>query len=240
MKIIFDTLISLLLLIFFSPIITLFSILIFFQDYHNPLFFSERIGKNKKKFKMIKLRSMKVTNSDGFLSTKEGDSRITKIGKIVRKFKIDEITQFFNVLNGNMSIVGPRPNVEKDVNVYTLEETKLLSVKPGITDFASIIFSDESEILSDYENPEIAYNQLIRPWKSKLGLIYVKNNSIILDLKLIIYTGIAIFSKKMALKLINSDLKKMKIENDLLEISLRKNKLKPSIPPGASSIFKSY
>jgi lipopolysaccharide/colanic/teichoic acid biosynthesis glycosyltransferase len=110
----------------------------------------------------------------GVDSTSSSDNRITPIGKIVRKFKLDELPQLFHVLTGKMSLVGPRPNVWNDVKIYTKEEKELLSIKPGITDFSSIIFSDEGDILSNYKNPDLKYNQLIRPWKSRLGTILHK------------------------------------------------------------------
>ena len=107
-------------------------------------------------------------------STSEEDFRLTKIGKLIRKFKLDEFPQFYNVLVGNMSIVGPRPNVIREVNLYTEEENFLLSKNPGITDPSSIIFSDLSKILSNYNDPDIAYNQLVRPWKSRISIFYIK------------------------------------------------------------------
>ena len=120
---------------------------------------------------MIKLRSMIVNAEKSKVdSTSSNDPRITKIGKIIRKLKLDELSQLFNVFIGEMSLVGPRPNVKRETDLYTKVEKNLLSVKPGITDFASIIFSDESEILKNVDDPDISYNQLIRPWKSRLGL----------------------------------------------------------------------
>ena len=103
-------------------------------------------------------------------STSANDPRITKVGAIIRKLKLDELTQLFNVFKGEMSFVGPRPNVERETNLYSNKEKELLKVKPGITDFSSIVFSDESEILKDHQNPDIAYNQLIRPRKNYLAL----------------------------------------------------------------------
>ena len=103
----------------------------------------------------------------------------------------------WHVFIGKMSLVGPRPNVWNDVKIYTEVEKKLLSVKPGITDFSSIIFSDEGEILSKFEDPDLKYNQLIRPWKSRLGLFYIKKRSFLLDTLLISVTLIAIFKKKL-------------------------------------------
>ena len=146
---------------------------------------------------MIKLRSM-IINADKNKvdSTSSNDPRITKIGKFIRKFKLDELTQLYNVFIGEMSIVGPRPNVRRETKIYTSVEKKLLRIKPGITDFASIVFSDESEILKNVDDPDITYNQLIRPWKSRLGLFYIKKQSLILDITIIFLTILNSFSRK--------------------------------------------
>ena len=121
---------------------------------------------------MVKLRSM-IINADKNKvdSTASDDMRITRVGMMIRAYKLDELTQLINVLKGDMSLVGPRPNVQRDVDLYSETEKRLLSVKPGITDFSSIIFSDEGDILSGLDDPDIAYNQLIRPWKSRLGIL---------------------------------------------------------------------
>ena len=130
------------------PLIIIFSLLIWLQDFKSPFYVADRVGKYGKLFKMIKFRSMIVNaSSSGVDSTAEDDNRITNIGKIVRKFKIDEIPQLFNVFMGKMSFVGPRPNVLNETNLYSEIENKILTVRPGITDFSSIVFSDEGEIL---------------------------------------------------------------------------------------------
>lgn len=239
MKRIIDIIVSLFGLILFSPIIVPFIIIIFLQDFSSPFYIAKRVGKNEELFKMIKLRSM-IINADksGVDSTSSNDMRITKVGKLIRKFKLDEITQLWNVLIGDMSLVGPRPNVKNETDIYTVEEKKLLKVKPGITDFASIVFSDEGEILSNSKNPDIDYNQLIRPWKSRLGLLYVNNMNFILDIKLILYTVLGIFSKKKALNFLIKDLKKIKANNKIIEVSKRVNKLIPYPPPGSNKIIK--
>ena len=195
-----DFFLSIIILTLISPILIIFTFMIWFDDKSNPFYVSKRIGKNGIEFNFFKLRSM-IVNADltGVDSTSSVDKRITPIGKIIRKFKIDELPQLLNVLMGEMTLVGPRPNVWNDVKIYTEEEKILLSVKPGITDFSSIIFSDEGEILSEYEDPDLKYNQLIRPWKSRLGLFYIKKRSFILDALLISITVIAIFNKKFAI-----------------------------------------
>jgi lipopolysaccharide/colanic/teichoic acid biosynthesis glycosyltransferase len=108
--------------------------------------------------------------------------RITPVGQFIRGYKLDELTQLWNVLKGEMSLVGPRPNVKRETDLYTKVEKDLLTVKPGITDFASIVFSDEGEILSGQSDPDVSYNQLIRPGKSRLGLFYIKVRSIKTDI----------------------------------------------------------
>ena len=228
-----DIILSLVLLVLLSPIILFLSILIFVQDFHSPFYISNRIGKNKKKFKLYKFRSM-IVNADksGVNSTSDNDKRITKLGNFLRKYKIDEIMQLLNVIKNEMSFVGPRPNVETDVKLYSLEEEKLLSVKPGITDFSSIVFSDEGEILSSSKNPDYDYNRLIRPWKSRLGLIYVKKKNFFLDLIIFFLTFLNLFDRIKTLNIINSILKKIDTNTELHNIILRKQDLKPSIAPG--------
>ena len=161
----------------------------------------------------------------GISSTSENDSRIIPIGQKIRNYKIDELTQLFNVLIGNMSLVGPRPNVKTEVDLYTEIEKNLLSVKPGITDFSSIVFSDEGDILKDSIDPNNDYNNLIRPWKSKLGIFYIKNQSILLDFYLILLTIVAIVNKRLSLRFINKLLIKYKADSELVDVSKRDKKL---------------
>ena len=159
-----DIVISFLGLILVSPLFLIFILFIFLYDFKSPFYIAPRVGKNEKLFKMIKLRSMKVNaDKSGVASTANNDNRITPIGKIIRKVKFDEISQLINVLTGSMSLVGPRPQVAQDVNLYTDKERILLTVRPGITDFASIVFSDEGNILEGSDDPDRDYNDLIRP-----------------------------------------------------------------------------
>ena len=130
------------------------------------------------------------------------DKRITKVGKKIRKYKIDELSQLLNVLVGDMSLVGPRPNTLKEVEKYNQQEQILLKVKPGITDFSSIVFSNEAEVVGDHLDPDYAYETLIRPLKSRLGLIYVKNQSIKLDLKLLFFTLTTLINRKLGIELV--------------------------------------
>lgn len=229
-----DIIFSLSGLLCFSPILILFLISVWRYDKKSPLYISPRIGKNGKIFNLIKIRTMTVdADKKGISSTSDNDTRIIPIGQKIRKYKIDELTQLFNVLIGNMSLVGPRPNVKSEVDLYTETEQNLLSVKPGITDFSSIVFSDEGKILENKENPDLAYNQLIRPWKSRLGSIYIKHQSILLDLELIIYTLVALISKPIALKWVVKKLEKFKVDQKIVEIAKRDKELFPFPPPGA-------
>ena len=237
MKRVFDLIFSFLGLIFLSPIIILAGFIIYLQDKHSPFYIAKRIGTNNKNFNMIKLRTMIVNAEKSKVdSTSTNDPRITKVGKFIRKLKLDELCQLFNVLIGEMSFVGPRPNVKRETDLYTKVEKNLLIVKPGITDFASIIFSDESEILKNVDDPDISYNQLIRPWKSRLGLFYIKKQSLVLDILIILLTILSFFSRKISLILVNKTLKKLYAPRDLCELSLRKKKLKPTPPPGSNEI----
>lgn len=234
-----DISISIFILILTSPILFIFSILIWLGDRSNPIYVAKRIGKDGKEFNFYKLRSM-VINADvtGVDSTSASDIRITSIGKLIRKFKIDELPQLWHVLMGKMSLVGPRPNVWNDVKIYTEVEKKLLTVKPGITDFSSIVFSDEGEILSKFEDPDLKYNQLIRPWKSRLGLFYIKKRSFILDMLLIFITIVAIFKKKIAYSCIVRILKYYNADIDLIRVCRRDKELEPFPPPGSKEIVK--
>lgn len=238
MKRCFDILASLLGLILTVPVLLPVMFLVWRQDGNSPFYVAERVGLNGVLFRMVKLRSM-ILNADqtGVDSTSVTDHRITPLGHFIRRYKLDELTQLWNVLMGDMSLVGPRPNVKRETDSYSIRERSLLEVKPGITDFASIVFSDEGEILKDKEDPDLAYHQLIRPGKSKLGLFYIDKNYFFLDLKLIIITIVALFSKKNALKHLNKVMKKLDASKDLLQIASRSQKLSPSPPPGGERII---
>ena len=224
-------------LLFFSPILLPTIFLIWKEDKKSPFYVRPRLGKNGKSFKMIKLRSMEVdADKSGVVSSSGSDMRITPIGHKVRKYKLDELIQLWNVLIGDMSLVGPRPNVKDETDLYTNVEKELFSVRPGITDFSSIVFSDEGDILKGKDNPDLVYNQLIRPWKSRLGLIYIKNQSFLLDIKMIIYTLVEIFSKQRALNWVVSQLKLMNADSNVVSISKREEELYPFPPPGIDKV----
>ena len=224
-------------LLFFSPILLPAMFLIWKEDKKSPFYIAPRLGKNGIPFKMVKLRSMVVdADKSGVVSSSDNDMRITPIGHKIRKYKLDELIQLWNVLIGDMSLVGPRPNVKDETDLYTNVEKELFSVRPGITDFSSIVFSDEGDILKGKDNPDLVYNQLIRPWKSRLGLIYIKNQSFLLDIKMIIYTLVEIFSKQRALNWVVSQLKLMNADSNVVNISKREEELYPFPPPGTDKV----
>jgi lipopolysaccharide/colanic/teichoic acid biosynthesis glycosyltransferase len=237
MKRFFDIVFSFFGLVALSPMLIIFSYLIYLQDKESPFYIAPRVGRNNIIFKMIKLRSM-VRNADksGVDSTSASDSRITPLGYKIRRYKLDEATQLWNVFIGDMSFVGPRPNVQRDVDLYTKDEQRLLDVRPGITDFSSIIFSDEGNILKDKKDPDLSYNQLIRPWKSRLGLIYIDNQSFILDFQILFYTVMASVSKQKSIKWIVKKLTMLKADPMVVKISSRRINLYPYPPPGSKDI----
>jgi lipopolysaccharide/colanic/teichoic acid biosynthesis glycosyltransferase len=237
MKRFIDLIVSLVVLLLLSPLLILVMILVWLQDFHSPFYIAPRSSKGDGSFNMVKFRSMIVkADQTGVDSTSDNDNRITPIGKLIRKIKLDEISQLWNVLKGDMSLVGPRPNVKSETDLYTKVEKKLLSVTPGITDLSSIIFSDEGDILSKSLDPDLDYNQLIRPWKSRLGLIYIENQNHILDLKILIFTAIGFFNREKTLKLIVNELKKINVDSRVIEVASRVKPLIPEAPPGQEDI----
>ena len=237
MKRFVDIFASLFGLILLSPVLIIVMFLIWKQDRHPPFYIAPRVGKNEKLFTIVKLRSMIVgADKSGVDSTSSDDCRITPIGHFVRKTKLDELTQLWNVLKGDMSLVGPRPNVKRETDLYTNEEKKLLTAKPGITDLASIVFSDENDILEGCDDPDIGYNQLIRPWKSRLGILYIENQKFLIDIQLIFLTILAIVSKNRALIGVNKILCKLAAPEEVVKVAKRTCQLSPWPPPGAECI----
>lgn len=235
MKRIIDILAALFGLAICGPFLLISMLLLWLQDFGNPFYISNRIGRHNRPFRMLKLRTM-IVNADksGVLSTSATDQRITSLGKFLRRYKLDEIPQLLNVLKGEMSLVGPRPNVSEGVAVYNEMERGLLKVTPGITDIASIVFSDEAEILKGSSDPDGDYDRLIRPYKSRLGLIYVEHHNILLDFKLIWITLLSIVSRQHALLKIQKILIDLGTEQILCEVCLRKQPLAPIPPPNNS------
>ena len=238
-KRLFDFIFSLIGIIIFLPFLLIILLIIWLNDFKNPFYISMRVGKKGKQFKLIKLRSM-VIDADKFNinSTSSDDFRITKIGKFIRKFKIDEIVQLINVMLGDMSIVGPRPNVKSETDLYSYEESKILDIKPGITDFSSIIFSDEGDILEGSKNPDLLYNQIIRPYKSRFAIFYVENQNSKMDFYLIILTLYSIVNRSKSLIFLKNLYLRNGGQEKLAEVCLRKKKLIAKAPPGFDNIIK--
>ncbi|MBF1214166.1 MAG: sugar transferase [Fusobacterium periodonticum] len=188
LKRIFDIISSLFGLILLSPFMIIIAILIKL-DSKGPIFFKQvRVTKNGREFKIFKYRTMRV-GSDKFSQITVGkDSRITKVGDFLRKYKLDEIPQLINVLIGDMSLVGPRPEVPKYVALYTKEQREILKVRAGITDYASIEFSNENDILANETDPEKAYIEKIMPRKIELNKKYLSEISVMTDIKIILLT----------------------------------------------------
>lgn len=236
----FDRVVALILLTLTLPIFLIAVLAIFLQDRKNPFYIARRVAAGGGVFNMIKLRSMvKSKATSQVFSTSNDDKRITFVGKVLRRFKIDELGQLINVVKGEMSIVGPRPQVLSEVERYTEVEKRILEQQPGITDIASIVFSDEGDILEGKANPDLAYNQLIRPWKSRLALLYIKNCSFKLNVLLIIFTLTNTFARNWTLKklsLVASNLKDC--DEDLVRVMKRKNPLVPTAPPGALRVVE--
>ena len=240
MKRMLDIFASLFGLLVLAPILLPVMFLVWRQDGYSPFYIAPRVGLDERMFRMVKLRSM-VKNADktGVDSTSGADPRITSVGRFIRRYKLDELTQLWNVLKGDMSLVGPRPNVKRETDLYSAEEKKLLNVRPGVTDFSSIVFSDEGDILEDKADPDIAYNQLIRPWKSRLGIFYVERRTFVLDIQLVALTAVAILKREAALVRVQSILRKMGADDALVRVSGRKDALVPHPPPGMTEIVTS-
>jgi len=223
-------------LLLLSPILISVAILIWLQDYHSPFYVANRTGRGERLFRMVKLRSMVVrADLTGVDSTAGDDPRITALGRFIRRCKLDEVPQLWNVLKGEMSLVGPRPNVERETLLYTAQEKRLLQVRPGITDLASIVFSDEGEILRGSPDPDLRYSQLIRPWKSRLGLLYVdKMGPISIDVRILFLTLLSAVSRKQALAGVSNLVGDLGGDDALVRVSTRQEPLVGAAPPGAT------
>jgi len=188
-KRVFDIILSSIGILLLLPFLCLLSLWIVW-DNGFPIFYTQiRIGKLGKEFKLIKFRSMrKDAEKTGQLTIGDRDPRVTNSGYYLRKYKLDELPQLWNVLCGNMSLVGPRPEVPKYVALYTKEQFNVLSVKPGITDYASLQYFKESELLSNTSDPEKIYIEEIMPAKLKLNQDYVKESGLLTDIKIIALT----------------------------------------------------
>ena len=189
MKLLFDLTFSLIGLIVCLPLLIFITILIKLDSKGSVFFIQKRVGKNFKLFNLYKFRTMVADASQrGLQITADGDPRITRVGRFLRKTKIDELPQIINVLKGDMSFVGPRPEVPKYVEMFRDDYKNILKVKPGITDYAAIEFRNEENVLKKFENPEEGYIKEVLPLKIKLYKKYIEDKSIFSDVKLIVLT----------------------------------------------------
>ncbi len=189
LKRLFDIVCSLTGIVILSPILLLISLAIIITSGWPVFYLQSRVGLNEKEFKLFKFRSMhNDADKKGLLTVGGRDPRITPVGYFLRRFKLDELPQLFNVLFGSMSLVGPRPEVRKYTGLYNEEQKKVLTVKPGITDYASIEYINENELLSKSPDPETTYIKEIMPAKLNLNLKYIKEAGLGTDLKIIFRT----------------------------------------------------
>lgn len=195
MKRLFDLISSLLVLIILSPIILIISLFIVLDSKGGVFYKQERIGKNGNPFLLYKFRSMR-TGSDkkGLITVGTSDNRTTSVGRFIRKYKLDELPQLINIIKNDMSVVGPRPEVNKYVKLYSKEQLRVLEAKPGLTDLASLAYINENEVLGKAEDPEKTYIEEIMPAKLKLNLEYIEKQNIAFDLKIIFRTIVSIAS----------------------------------------------
>jgi lipopolysaccharide/colanic/teichoic acid biosynthesis glycosyltransferase len=190
----FDLLFSIFILLLFLPIGIVIAILIRIESKGSVFYSQVRIGKDEKQFKLLKFRSMLVdADKQGNLTVGAKDSRITRVGYVIRKFKLDEFPQFINVLLGQMSVVGPRPEVPEFVALYTAQQRKVLLVRPGITDEASLQYFEENKLLAASEDPKKTYIDVVMPSKIAINLAYLENRSLLSDLTVVGKTILRIF-----------------------------------------------
>lgn len=185
----FDIICSLIGIILLLPFFIIVSLLIIINSGFPVFYIQTRVGKNNRNFNLFKFRTMKVdADEKGLLTVGGRDPRVTSAGYYLRKYKLDELPQLFNVLVGSMSLVGPRPEVNKYVDLYNTQQLQVLNVKPGITDLASLEFINENELLAQSSNPEETYINKIMPEKLALNLKYIAQQSFATDIKIIFNT----------------------------------------------------
>ena len=241
MKRAFDCIAALCGLVVLMPLLGLIAGAVWLEDRRSPWFRGVRVGRGSRRFRMLKYRTM-IPDAwkSGVSSTAAGDPRITRVGRVLRRAKLDELPQLWNVLTGDMSLVGPRPQTEPDAALYTAQEQRLFEVRPGITDLASVVFADEGEILAGSVDPDLSYNQIIRPWKSRLGLLYIERRSLVGDLKILALTLLASISRARALAGVARMLDAMDADPLLCRMAARKERLLEWPPPGAESVVDEY
>jgi lipopolysaccharide/colanic/teichoic acid biosynthesis glycosyltransferase len=235
-----DLSVSLAGLIVLAPLLTAIALAIWLADRHRPLFLGSRVARGGGSFRMIKFRTMTPHAWKSGVNSRSGDARITRIGRWLRKNKLDELPQLWNVFIGDMSLVGPLPQAATDAGLYTVEELRMLSIRPGVTDLASLVFADEGEILKGSADPDLLYNQVIRPWKSRLALLYVDRHSLGGDLRILWLTALASVSRNAALERIGRMLRQWGAGPLLLGMARRQEPLLAFPPPGAANIVDRY
>jgi lipopolysaccharide/colanic/teichoic acid biosynthesis glycosyltransferase len=237
MKRLFDVIASALGLAIGSVILVPAIIAVWLQDFHSPFYVAPRVGRRGRPFRMVKLRSMRIlADATGVTSTAGDDPRVTAVGRFVRRWKLDELTQLWNVLKGDMSLVGPRPQVQWAVDTYTPVERRLLEVRPGITDPASIVFADEGEILQGAADPDQKYQEIIRPWKSRLALLYATQPpGVMRDVRLITLTVRNAIRRQAALDGVAALVREWGGGEELARVALRREPLRTAPPPGAEA-----
>ena len=228
-------------LLILSPLLAAIALLIWLEDRRSPWFKGARMARGGGQFRMLKFRSMRPEAwKTGVNATAEDDARITRVGRRLRRAKLDELPQLWNVLTGEMSLVGPRPQVPADAALYTAEEKRILAVRPGLTDLASIVFADEGAILDRSPDPDLLYNQIIRPWKSRLALLYVDRHSAWIDLRIVWLTAVLLISRPRALEGVQSILRIWSADPLVQEMARRDGPLLAHPPPGAREIVSHY
>lgn len=189
MKRVFDIVCSFVGIILLLPFLVIISMLIIINNGFPVFYLQKRVGRNNRDFSLFKFRTMyKDADKKGLLTVGGRDPRITPVGYYLRKYKLDELPQLFNVLFGSMSLVGPRPEVRKYVNMYNAEQMKVLNVKPGITDYASLEYFDENELLAKSTNPERTYITEVMPAKLELNRKYISEVGLNTDIRIILRT----------------------------------------------------
>lgn len=200
MKRLFDLCVATIGLIILSPLIALALLVVWGTDWRMPLYVPPRAGRNGAPFRMFKIRTMVVDADRGSEVTLKVDPRVTPVGAFLRRFKLDETPQLLNVVKGDMSLVGPRPSTLLAAADFNEEERTILSAVPGITDLSSIVLSDMGALVQHAEDRDAAYDAMVRPWKSQLGLFYVQNAGILVDLEIILLTLAAILSRERCVR----------------------------------------
>lgn len=188
MKRLFDIVSSLLVLVLLSPILLVVSVLIILDSKGGVFYMQERIGLHQVPFGLYKFRTMRP-NSDAIkITVGDRDPRVTNVGYFLRKYKLDELPQLFNIVKGEMSVIGPRPEVKQYVDMYSKEQLKVLNVRPGLSDLATLEYVNESELLAKSPNPQQTYVEEIMPAKLALNLQYIEKQNFLFDIAIIFKT----------------------------------------------------